>query len=37
MDIKATKTDTVVITTAENFKLDILNLPNNNCREKKKG
>jgi hypothetical protein len=37
MDIKATKTNTVVITTADNFKLDILKLPNNNFRQKKKG
>jgi hypothetical protein len=37
MDIKATKTNTVVITTADNFKLDILKLPNNNFRKEKKG
>jgi hypothetical protein len=37
MDIKATKTNTVVITTADNLNLDILKLPNNNFRQKKKG
>jgi hypothetical protein len=37
MDIKATKTNTVVITTADNLNLDILNLPNNNFRQKRKG
>jgi hypothetical protein len=37
MDIKATKTNTVVITTVDNLKLDILKLPNNNFRQKKKG
>jgi hypothetical protein len=37
MDIKATKTNTVVITTADNLNLDILKLPNNNFRQKIKG
>jgi hypothetical protein len=36
MDIKATKTNTVVITTGDNLKLDILKLPNNNFRKKNK-
>jgi hypothetical protein len=37
MDIKATKTNTVVITTGDNLKLDILKLPNNNFRKGRKG
>jgi hypothetical protein len=37
MDIKATKTNTVVITMGDNLKLDILKLPNNNFRKRKKG
>jgi hypothetical protein len=36
MDIKATKTNTVVITMGDNLKLDILKLPNNNFRKKTK-
>jgi hypothetical protein len=36
MDIKATKTNTLVITTADNLKLHILKLPNNNFRKKTK-
>jgi hypothetical protein len=36
MDIKATKTNTVVITTGDNLKLDILKLPNNNFRQQNK-
>jgi hypothetical protein len=37
MDIKATKTNIVVITMGDNLKLDILELPNNNFRGKKRG
>jgi hypothetical protein len=37
IDIKATKTNTVVITAADNLNLDILKLPNNNFRQKIKG
>jgi hypothetical protein len=37
MDIKATKTNTMVITTGDNLKLNILKLPNNNFRKRKKG
>jgi hypothetical protein len=33
MDIKATKTNTVVITTSDNLKLHILKLPNNNLKK----
>jgi hypothetical protein len=36
MDIKATKTNNVVITTGDNLKLNILKLPNNNSRKKKR-
>jgi hypothetical protein len=36
MDIKATKTNIVVITMGDNLKLDILKLPNNNFRKKTK-
>jgi hypothetical protein len=37
MDIKATKTNTMVITTGDDLKLNILKLPNNNFRQKRKG
>jgi hypothetical protein len=37
MDIKATKTNIVLITMGDNLKLDILELPNNNFRKRKKG
>jgi hypothetical protein len=36
MDIKATKTNTVVITMGDNLMLDILKLPNNNFKKEKK-
>jgi len=37
MDIKATKTNIVVITMGDNLKLDILELPNTILRKERKG
>jgi hypothetical protein len=37
MDIKATKTNIVVITMGDNLMLNILKLPNNNFKKEKKG